>query len=107
MVEKIIEKFNTFGIQVHGLPNAIGLWPNEQECLVWAASQVPNGDWLEIGSFCGGSAVLLCLTRKELNLGPKVISVDINFNPMFDLNVYNRGKFNNIHEKIECDSSNV
>jgi predicted O-methyltransferase YrrM len=107
MIQEIMSDFGKFGIQTHGLPNAIGLWPNEAECLVWAALNSGPGDWVEIGSFCGGSAVLLCLARRQLKLGPKVISVDNDFNPMFDLNVYNRGKFQDIHEKLEIDSNQL
>lgn len=106
MLSQVINKFERFGISSHFLPNAIGLWPEEQRTLVELALQSdPNYDWIEIGSFCGGSAVLLCLARQALNAGPQVISVDIDFNPIFDHNLYHRGKFQDIHKKICVDSS--
>lgn len=106
MLSQIINKFDRFGISSHFLPNAIGLWPEEQETLVeLALISNPNHDWIEIGSFCGGSAVLLCLARQALNAGPYVLSVDIDFNPVFDHNLYHRGKFQKIHGKIPFDSS--
>lgn len=105
-INTLLENFDTFGINIHSLPNAIGMWENEQACFLWAALNAPKGDFLEIGAFCGGSAVLLCLVQNYLNLDNTVISVDIDFNEMFDFNVYNRGKFVN-HKKIESDSSFV
>jgi len=56
----IMLQFDKLGILPHTKPNAIGLWPNEQECLVWSALQC-NADqlWVEVGSFCGGSTILL------------------------------------------------
>lgn len=108
-INSIIDEFDLFGILPHSLPNAIGMWPNEQECLVWCALQAnPFYNWMEIGSFCGGSAVLLALVRKVRGIGKyKVLSIDNNFNPLFDHNVYNRGKFHNIVEKIQCNSIEI
>jgi len=100
-------EFERFNIRSHFLPNAIGMWPNEQECLLWCClNSVHGGDWLEIGSFCGGSAVLMCLARQQLNLGPSVLSVDINFNKMFDKNVA-AGGFKTLSKKIESNSSDL
>jgi predicted O-methyltransferase YrrM len=100
-IDNIINKFDQFGILPHSLPNAIGLWENEQECLIWSAQQADKTqDWMEIGSFCGGSAVLLALTKEQ----PKLFSVDIDFMCIFDFNVYDRGQFDNIVYKIQCDS---
>ena len=105
-IDSIIEEFDAFGINSHTMPNAIGMWENEQECLLWAALNSPEkGDWIEIGAFCGGSAVLLCLASLDRRL--TVHSVDLNFNPYFDFNVYTRGKFVHIHKKIECNSSKL
>lgn len=88
IVDKIIEKFDTFGINSHSLPNAIGMWPEEQECLVWTALQAnPDTNWMEVGSFCGGSAVLLGLVREEDRYNGYNYCLDINFNPMFDRNI--------------------
>lgn len=104
-LDKIIKKFNTFGIITHMPPNAIGLWQDEQRLLVWCALQSEPGNWLEIGSFCGGSTILLCLAKQTLQDTYKVISVDRKFNSLFDHNVYNRGKFHSIHQKVQTDSS--
>lgn len=104
MVNDIISKFEKFGIISHGLPNAIGLWPNEQECLVWTALQASQlYDWMEIGSFCGGSTILLALAKQREN----VIAVDKSFNPMFDFNVFTRGKLHDKVVKLECDSCDI
>jgi predicted O-methyltransferase YrrM len=108
MVNEIIEQFDRFGILPHTLPNAIGMWPNEQECLVWCAAQCdPDINWLEIGSFCGGSAVLLALVKAQYNTQSKVVCVDNNFNPMFNYNVYKNGKFIDTVIQLECDSINI
>ena len=109
VVDGIIDEFDRFGILPHTLPNAIGMWPNEQECLVWCALQAnPFYNWLEIGSFCGGSAILLALVKRlRNNTKYKLFSVDNNFNPLFDYNVYSRGKFEGIVEKLECNSGNI
>jgi predicted O-methyltransferase YrrM len=107
-IANIIDKFDTFGINSHSLPNAIGLWPNEQECLVNAALvSNPNGNWIEIGAFCGGSAVLLALAKQEIKSIGDIVSIDNNFSQyhFYDYNVYGRGKFDYV-QKIECDSTN-
>ena len=96
-----MDKFDTFGILPHHLPNAIGLWENEQECLAWLATQAdPTKHWLEIGAFCGGSTIILALAKQQ----PTLMSIDLNFDPMFDFNVFERGKFDRIVQKIQCNS---
>lgn len=108
MVNSVIESFDRFGILPHTLPNAIGMWPNEQECLVWCALQsIPGYNWLEVGSFCGGSTVLLALAKQIHDKTSQVISVDNNFNPMFDYNVFTKGKFHKIVQKIQCNSCDI
>lgn len=107
IIDDIIEEFDTFGINSHSLPNAIGLWPNEQECLVNAAVLSGKDDnWIEIGAFCGGSAILLGLTKKHLSANGEITSIDNNFNQyhFYDYNVFGRGKFTNVR-KLECDST--
>lgn len=101
-------RFDEFNIKNHTLPNAIGMWPNEMECLLWLCLNAPSGDFMEIGSFCGGSAVLMCLARELIGMGPRVVSVDIDFNKygMFDKNIA-AGGFGNISYKLECDSNNI
>jgi predicted O-methyltransferase YrrM len=109
VVDGIIEEFDRFGILPHALPNAIGMWPNEQECLVWCALQAnPFFNWLEIGSFCGGSAILLAITKQRRNNARyRLVSVDNNFNPLFDYNVFTRGNFGGIVQRVECDSKYI
>lgn len=107
-ITSLIDKFDTFGISIHQMPNAIGMWENEQECLLWLLlNSNPNQDWLEIGAFCGGSAVLMCLAKRIVGGTGKVISVDNDYKPIFNHNVYTRGKFQDIHVKITCDSSKL
>lgn len=96
----IINTFDKFGILPHTMPNAIGMWPNEQECLVWTASQCdPNLNWVEIGSFCGGSTILLGLTKDMWNGSGQIIAVDPTPNPMFEFNL-NRSRLKNIQKFI-------
>tara|TARA_R100000808_G_scaffold5713_1_gene17225 strand:+ start:54868 stop:55590 length:723 start_codon:yes stop_codon:yes gene_type:complete len=109
-IHSLLYKFRTFGIISHWMPNAIGLWPNEQECILWLSlNSDPKANWMEIGSFCGGSAVLLCLARRLVGGQPSVYSVDMDFEAygMFDNNVYNKGGFADLSKKIECDSSDL
>jgi predicted O-methyltransferase YrrM len=107
----LIYQFKRFGILSHWMPNAIGLWPNEQECILWLAlNSSAEVNWMEIGSFCGGSAVLMCLARQMLTENhPAVYSVDCDFDKygMFDKNVYGMGGFARISKKIECDSNDL
>ena len=109
-IYSLLYKFRTFDIISHWMPNAIGLWPNEQECILWLAlNSDPKASWMEIGSFCGGSAVLLCSARRLVGNQPSVYSVDCDFDAhgMFDNNVYNKGGFADLSKKIECDSNNL
>jgi predicted O-methyltransferase YrrM len=107
----LIYEFKRFGILSHWMPNAIGLWPNEQECLLWLVlNSDTNANWMEIGSFCGGSAVLMCLARRMVaDSQPTVYSVDCDFDKygMFDRNVYAMGGFSATSQKIECDSNKL
>jgi len=99
----IVENFEKLGILPHTKPNAIGMWPNEQECLVWTALQCdPKKLWIEVGSFCGGSAILLGMAQNSLGGDGGVIAIDLAFNPMFDYNV-KRSKLVNI-QKTQDDS---
>mgnify|MGYP006406803033 FL=1 len=110
-IYSLLYKFRSFRILSHWMPNAIGLWPNEQECLLWLVlNSDVESNWMEIGSFCGGSAVLMCLTRQALTGNkPAVYSVDCDFNKynMFDRNVYEMGGFSAMSKKIECDSNEL
>lgn len=99
--EQISAKLSNLGVKPHGLPNAIGLWPNELECIVWCAGQAdPKGSWVEIGCFCGATSVALALAKDNEGL----VCVDLDFNPMFDVNVANARVGQRI-QKIEDDSS--
>ena len=102
--ELIVEDFDLLGILPHTMPNAIGMWPNEQLCLVWCALQAdPAYDWWEIGSFCGGSTVLLGLAKKQGTCYTSVVAVDPAFNPMFDLNI-KRAKLQDVVSKVKATS---
>lgn len=106
-IKNILEDFKKFNYTSHQYPNPIGLWPNEQECFVWSLLQSdPNKTWVEIGAFCGGSAVLMSLVSKYLKAQNNIVSVDVNFEKwgsVFDYNVYTLGNFKNCH-KLECHS---
>lgn len=125
-IPDIVAKFNKFRIKSHSLPNAIGMWPNEQECLLWLAlNSELDSNWMEIGSFCGGSAVLMSLARRATNnKRNSVYSVDCDFNKykamngsqsyygdvamnMFDYNVYKQGGFYDICKKLVCYSDDI
>lgn len=89
-----IDQFDMLGILPHTLPNAIGMWPNEQECLVWCTLEAPlNLDWVEVGSFCGGSAAILSLAKRSG--GGSVVAIDVAHKPIFDLNM-KRLEFDNV-----------
>tara|TARA_R110002167_G_scaffold97948_12_gene258023 strand:+ start:551 stop:1327 length:777 start_codon:yes stop_codon:yes gene_type:complete len=126
LIPKIHGEFNRFKIKSHMLPNAIGMWPNEQQCFLWMLlNSNPEHNWMEIGSFCGGSASLMCLARREMDNRPNsVYSVDCNFNKymalsgtqsyaghdamaMFDYNVYGQGGFIDLCNKVECYSDDI
>jgi len=93
--EPIVAAFDQLGILPHSLPNAIGMWPNEQECLVWSALQCnPDENWWEVGSFCGGSTILLGFAQESLDGKGNIISVDPAPRPIMDLNI-KRAKLNN------------
>jgi len=126
LIPRLKGSFNKFKIKSHTLPNAIGMWPNEQECFLWMLlNSNLEHNWMEIGSFCGGSAVLMCLARRITNNKPNsVYSVDCNFNnykaisgtqsyaghdamAMFDYNVYGQGQFSDLCVKVECYSDDI
>ncbi len=91
-------------------PNAIGLWPEEQLSLLWLALNATAGNFLEIGSFCGGSAVLLNIARRVNCDGPHTICVDRTFtgwNNAFQKNVFRVGKFKDICTTLEIDSADL
>ncbi len=76
----LASEFPKFGYVPHCYPNPIGLWENEQESLMWTSlNSNPATHWMEIGSFCGGSATIMCIARRFLKAGPTIYSVDRNF----------------------------
>lgn len=95
----LIYDFEKFNIGTH-IPekNSIGMWKNEIECLLWSSLNSQKGNWVEIGSHNGGSAVLLCLSRNSQNRGPKIYTVDINYGRYFDENISNGGYWNIIRK---------
>jgi predicted O-methyltransferase YrrM len=85
---ELIEEFNKQNFTPHSFPKAIGLWPNEQQSLAYLALQAnPNYNWLEIGSFCGGSTIILAMAKGK----PKVYSVDRMREVSFDINIQSAG----------------
>lgn len=104
--DPVVERFEKLGILPHTKPNAIGMWPNEQLCLVWCAMQCdPNKHWLEVGSFCGGSTILLGYARDAFDGSGEIFAVDLAFNPMFNLNMKRSG-LRKIY-KVQCDSCDL
>jgi len=110
VIPTIVRQFQTYGIRPHFMPNAIGLWPNEWECLLWCALNAPEGKWIEIGAFCGGSTVLLAHARRK-RYGTEdsagVITVDKKFEPVFDRNVFRNGRFFDVVDKREIASDDL
>jgi predicted O-methyltransferase YrrM len=103
--EPIVAAFDQLGILPHSLPNAIGMWPNEQECLVWSALQCnPDENWWEVGSFCGGSTILLGFAQESLDGKGHIISVDPAPRPIMDLNI-KRAKLNNRVSRCKTTSA--
>lgn len=104
-IREVLGQFDKLGFQVHGAPNPIGMYENEQKALLWAAMQSNlHYDWLEIGSFYGGSAALLGLTLKTNNSKAKLYSVDRwRFDGAFHTNMTNAGLLQTVVE-INCDS---
>jgi len=103
----ILEEWERIGMQIHTLPNAAGMWTEELEYLAYLCGQCDfNKNWVEIGSFCGSSACLMNLVResKENPGTGKIISVDLDFKPMFDINI-NRLSYQNLNQKLEINSS--
>jgi predicted O-methyltransferase YrrM len=100
----ILYDFKRFNINSHlPGPNTIGMWEGEIRQLIWCGLNAKPGNWVEIGSSNGGSAVILSLIRKSLNLGPTIYTVDTNYPALFDQNITNGG-FWNIIQKINGDS---
>jgi predicted O-methyltransferase YrrM len=110
LLENILDHYEIFNFKSHQLPNAVGMWPNELKYLATLAMSVPEGHFLEIGSFCGGSAALLALVRQYQNRGPFLFCNDINFSAFggaFRKNLYKVGKLDKLVQEIECNSKNL
>jgi predicted O-methyltransferase YrrM len=65
----------------------------------------PNEHFLEIGSFCGGSAILLSYAIEALEGSGNVVAVDLAFNPMFQYNLKRAKALNVI--AIECAGEDI
>lgn len=108
-VYDIVDKWELLGIQSHTLPNAVGMWREELEYFTYLLLDCQSDDdWVEIGAFCGGTACLMGLVK---SMSPhtgsgQIISVDINFNNMFDVNVSRLPPAaQSFIQKFEIDSS--
>jgi hypothetical protein len=118
-INEIMEEFAIFGFKSHMYPNVSGMWEEEQRSLLWLCLTSPRGfdSFLEIGSHCGASAVLMCLASRfflkhaeGIKIPRLVYSVDINFDAFggaFKKNLYRIGKYQDIHKIIECNSVNL
>lgn len=109
IIDSILEEFDRFGFTPHQYPNPIGMFLDDQKSLIYFALSAPQGNFIEFGSFAGGSAVLLSLVQRKKGNG-KVFSVDSNFNhcnKAFDRNLYKVGKFQDISIKVECFSQEL
>lgn len=105
VIDLLYTNFNRFNFQVHQYPNAIGLWPGDIETLLWSLLKSQhNYNWMEIGSFCGGSAVLMCLLKKILKLSGLVISVDRRPEKILLDNV---SYFEDMHVLLKTTSDNI
>lgn len=101
---QVYNLFNRFGFTTHRYPNAIGLWPGDIDTLFWSCMETPkNTNWLEIGSFCGGSATLMCLVKKVTQDNGLVISVDRRPEKIF---LDNLSHFEDISVLIKTPSQN-
>ena len=105
MLDQIMQEFKKLKFTPHSYPNPIGMVDSEQKALVWTALQAdPSKDWLETGSFYGGSICLLGLTRKALGVTGTIFSVDRwRWDGGFDENVAKAG-LTEMVTKIDCDS---
>jgi predicted O-methyltransferase YrrM len=106
-LDGIINGFDQFGILPHSVPNAIGMWPEEQEYLAYESLQTDEGSFLEIGSFCGGSAVLLGMSLLHLGrYNEKVYSIDVSFNRFFEFNI-KRANLEELSVALQINSSEL
>lgn len=109
------KEFSKFKFTIHQYPNAIGLWRNEQESLLWMALNAnPKCDFMEIGSFCGGSMALMCIGKQYHNTNTKVLSVDRNFiekyrydELAYEMFVKNSSKFPNMSIMLPYESNDL
>lgn len=69
-LEPIIQRIHAEIVGRFVMPNT------EAETLGEIVNQSGDGNYLDIGSLFGGSAILAALTKKEKNLGGKVICLD-------------------------------
>lgn len=109
-INEVMDNFSIFGFRSHQYPDVIGLWEEEQRYLVSLALQAPAGNWIEIGSHCGGSACLLATAIRNERPGTKLQCVDIDFEGFggaFKRNVYKKGKFDDVVFTRQLNTKNL
>ena len=111
IVQDIMDEFANLGFLSHNYgsngKSAIGMWREEQMYLLDLALRAPYGNFLEVGSFQGGSACLLGGAIIAGERDTKLYCVDIDFsghNNAFDYNVFKRGKFGDVVSLIETNT---
>jgi len=74
---QIFQDVQKLGFNVHSEPNPIGLSHDEQKTIAYYALQsMPTSNWLEIGSFCGGSACIISKAMIKSGFENKLICID-------------------------------
>lgn len=105
---RVKNKLELVGLNMHsyGLDqqSPISFWEFEIDALIDAALRVPDGNFVEYGSFYGGSSCLLGLTLQEKG-NNKLDSIDIKHGLPFYRNVYRRARLDNIvvYDMKSCD----
>jgi cephalosporin hydroxylase len=107
IMDEILDDFSIWGFKSHQYPLVIGVWPEEIKWFVELCLCAPTGDFLEVGSHHGGSAVLMAISRQYQDRGPTIFCNDIKFTKTFDRNLFGVGKMAHLINKIEDNSLNL
>lgn len=97
-----------FGLNSHYPLIGLGLWPEEQQRLMWCQYKAPNLNSLVIGSHNGGSEAVLGLVKNDKEDSSDIISADIKYGEFYGL-IKNRIR-NKLNREIvtwTCNSSNL
>jgi cephalosporin hydroxylase len=105
----VFEQFKSYGIFPHITSGAsIGMWPEEQQLLhdLVKDDQVKDLDWLEIGTWNGGSFVLLNEIKRTYGFKGKIIGVDPAPSPYLEL-LFKRANVSEDNKFIKDYSDNI